>query len=206
MILETISVGSMQVNCYILACADSREAVIIDPGGQANKIQAVLDRHHLKAAMVINTHGHYDHIGSDDKFGVSVYVHKQDLEMLRDAKKNLSAVFSLPCKVASDIKVLEDKQIVRLDCLELEVLHLPGHTPGGIGLLMKKPETGVVFTGDTLFFQGVGRCDLPGGSEALLERSIKEKLFTLSDDTRVYPGHGPATTIGREKNNNFFNS
>jgi glyoxylase-like metal-dependent hydrolase (beta-lactamase superfamily II) len=204
MILETVNVGPMQVNCYILACAESREAVIIDPGDQARKIQAVLDKHKLKAGIVINTHGHYDHIGSDDKFGVSVYAHKQDLEMLMDADKNLSAMFSLPCKVVSEIKPLEDKQIIKLDCLELEVLHLPGHTQGGIGLLLKKPETGIVFTGDTLFCRGVGRCDLPGGSEYLLEKSIREKLFNLPADTKVYPGHGPATTIGREKNDNPF--
>lgn len=204
MILETISVGPMQVNCYILACAQGREAIIIDPGDQAHKIQAVLDKHKLSPAMVINTHGHYDHIGGDDKFGVSVYVHKQDLGMLEDAKKNLSAIFSSPYKVASEIKILEDKEIIKLDCLELEVLHLPGHTPGGIGLLMKMPQADIVFTGDTLFYQGVGRYDLPGGSEHLLEKSIREKLFVLPVETKVYPGHGPATTIGREKSNNPF--
>jgi glyoxylase-like metal-dependent hydrolase (beta-lactamase superfamily II) len=194
----------MQVNCYILACAESKSAIIIDPGAEVDKIQAILDRYHLTPAMVINTHGHYDHIGGDDKFGISVHVHKQDSEMLKDAKKNLSALFSLPCKVASQINLLEDKEIIKMDCFELEVLHLPGHTQGGIGLLMKKPEKGIVFTGDTLFFQGVGRYDLPGGSEQSLQKSIAEKLFTLPAETKVYPGHGPATTIGREKNNNYF--
>jgi glyoxylase-like metal-dependent hydrolase (beta-lactamase superfamily II) len=204
MILETVNVGPMQVNCYILACAEGKGAIIIDPGDQARKIQAVLDRHKLSPAMVINTHGHYDHIGADDKFGVSVYVHKQDLEMLEDAKKNLSASFSLPYKVQSEIKILEDKEIIKLDCFELEVLHLPGHTPGGIGLLMKRPQADIVFTGDTLFCQGVGRHDLPGGSEYLLEQSIREKLFSLPVETKVYPGHGPATTIGSEKSSNPF--
>jgi glyoxylase-like metal-dependent hydrolase (beta-lactamase superfamily II) len=204
MILETIIVGAMQVNCYVLACAEAREAIIIDPGDQAHKIRAVLDRHKLTPAMVINTHGHYDHIGGDDEFAVRVYVHKQDLAMLEDAKKNLSASFSLPYKVRSEIKTLEDGEIIKLDCLELKVLHLPGHTPGGIGLLVKKPESNIIFTGDTLFYQGVGRCDLPGGSDYLLNQSIKEKLFVLPVDTKVYPGHGEPTTIGREKNNNPF--
>jgi hydroxyacylglutathione hydrolase len=204
MILETVNVGPMQVNCYILACAEGREAIIIDPGGQAHKIKAVLDRYKLSPAMVINTHGHYDHIGSDDNFDVSVYVHKQDLAMLEDAKKNLSADFALAYKVKSGIKTLEDKEIIKLDCLKLEVMHLPGHTPGGIGLLMQEPETGIVFTGDTLFYQGVGRCDLPGSSEYQLKKSIKERLFALPIDTKVYPGHGPATTIGQEKKNNPF--
>ncbi len=204
MILETVNVGPMQVNCYILACAEGKQAIIIDPGDQAHKIKAVLDRHRLSPAMVINTHGHYDHIGSDDKFGVGVYVHKLDLVMLEDAKRNLSASFALTYQVKSEIKTLEDKEIIKLDCLELEVIHLPGHTPGGIGLLIKEPETNIVFTGDTLFSQGVGRSDLPGGSEYQLNKSIKERLFVLPNETKVYPGHGPATTIGKEKSTNTF--
>lgn len=204
MILETVNVGLMQVNCYILACAEGALAIIIDPGDDELKIKAVLDKHKLKPAMVINTHGHYDHIGSDDKFGVSVYVHKEDLAMLVDARKNLSANFALAYKVSSQIKILEDKEIIRLDCLELEVLHLPGHTPGGIGLLMKKPQTDIVFTGDTLFYRGLGRSDLPGGNPQLLEEAIRERLFVLPAKTKVYPGHGVATTIGREQSGNLF--
>lgn len=199
MILETIHVGPMQVNCYVLACAQGGQALIIDPGDQISKIKAVLDKHKLKPAMVINTHGHYDHIGCDDEFGVKVYVHKDDLPMLLDARKNLSANFSSSYKVNSEIKTLEDKEIIKLDCLELEVMHLPGHTPGGIGLLMKKPQTNIVFTGDTLFYRGVGRSDLPGGSQQALENGIRERLFVLAVDTKVYPGHGAATTIGTEQ-------
>ena len=204
MILETVNVGPMQVNCYILACAEGGQAIIIDPGDEALKIKAVLDKHRLKPAMVINTHGHYDHIGSDDEFGVLVYVHKNDLPMLVDAKKNLSASFSLAYKVNSKIKTLEDKEIIKLDCLELEVIHLPGHTLGGIGLLMKKPQGDIVFTGDTLFCRGVGRWDLPGGSQQQLEKAIGERLFILPVNTKVYPGHGVATTIAREKSSNSF--
>ncbi len=204
MILETVDVGPMQVNCYILACADGAQAIIIDPGDQAAKIRAVLDKHRLIPAMVINTHGHYDHIGNDDEFGVAVYVHKKDLPMLLDARKNLSASFSLAYKVNAQIKTLEDKEIIKLDCLELEVIHLPGHTLGGIGLLMKKPQTDILFTGDTLFCQGVGRSDLPGGSQQLLEEAIRERLFVLPVATKVYPGHGSTTTIGREKSASTF--
>jgi glyoxylase-like metal-dependent hydrolase (beta-lactamase superfamily II) len=201
MILETVKVGPMQVNCYVLACAEGGLAIIIDPGDQAAKIKAVLTKHKLKPAMIINTHGHYDHIGSDDEFGVCVYVHKNDLPMLVDAQKNLSANFSLAYKVNSQIKTLEDKEIIRLDCLELEVIYLPGHTLGGIGLLMKKPQTDIIFTGDTLFYRGVGRWDLPGGSQQQLEEAIRKRLFILPADTKVYPGHGAPTTIGQEKNN-----
>jgi len=204
MILETVNVGSMQVNCYILASGQGKSAIIIDPGDEGNKIRAVLEKYKLKPAMVINTHGHYDHIACDDEFGVDIYVHKDDLIMLVDAGKNLSAAYSRAYKVSSKIKILEDKQIIELDCFCLEVMHLPGHTPGGIGLLMKKPETGIVFTGDTLFYRGIGRYDLPGGSRKLLEKSIKDKLFVLPTQTKVYPGHGQLTTIGKEKHNSFF--
>ena len=219
MILETVVVGPMQVNCYVLSCAQAhtdaipigggccaqaRTAIIIDPGDEVDKIRAVLEKHKLKPAMVVNTHGHYDHIGCDDEFGVDIYVHKQDFPMLADAGKNLSASYSSAYQVSSEVKLLEDKQIITLDCLELEVMYLPGHTPGGIGLLMKKPQTGIVFTGDTLFCRGIGRYDLPGGSRKLLEKSIKERLFVLPPDTKVYPGHGPATTVGKEKRSDYF--
>jgi glyoxylase-like metal-dependent hydrolase (beta-lactamase superfamily II) len=204
MILETINVGPMQVNCYVLACGKKREAIIIDPGDQTQKINAVLKKHELKPALVINTHGHYDHIGSDDDFGVKVYVHKLDLEMLQRADKNLSAFFSTAYKVSSKIKTIEDGEIIKLDGLELEVIHLPGHTPGGIGLLLKEPQAGIIFTGDTLFCQGIGRYDLEGSSQQDLEKAIKERLFILPPQTVVYPGHGRLTTIGDEKNNNLF--
>lgn len=204
MILETVNVGPMQVNCYVLACAPAGEAIIIDPGDQAAKINSALKKHKLKAAMVINTHGHYDHIGCDDEFGVTVYAHKLDLPMLQDADKNFSSAFSSAYKVKSEIKTLEDKGIIRLDCLELEVIHLPGHTPGGIGLLLKKPQADIIFTGDTLFNYGIGRYDLAGGSRSQLEKAIKERLFVLPPETVVYPGHGAPTSIGREKNNNLF--
>jgi len=204
MILETVNVGPMQVNCYILACVEGASAIIIDPGDQASKIKAVLDKHKLKPAIVINTHGHYDHIGADDEFGVTVYVHKNDLSMLTDARKNFSAIFSSAYKVSSKIKTLQDAEMIKLDCLELEVIHLPGHTPGGIGLLMKKPQTDIVFTGDTLFCLGVGRTDLPGGNQQLLEEAIRERLFILPIGTKVYPGHGSSTTIGKEKSSSAF--
>ncbi len=204
MILETVNVGPMQVNCYILACAPSGEAIIIDPGDQIAKINSALKKYKLRPAMVINTHGHYDHIGCDDEFGVTVYAHKLDLPMLQDAGKNFSSSFSSAYKVNSEIKTLEDKEIIKLDCLELEVIHLPGHTPGGIGLLLKKPQADIIFTGDTLFNHGIGRYDLAGGSRSQLEKAIKERLFVLPSQTVVYPGHGAPTTIGGEKDNNLF--
>lgn len=199
MILENVCVGMMQVNCYILASGENSSAIIIDPGSEAHKIKRALEKHGLRPGLVINTHGHYDHIGCDDKFGVPVYVHSKDLPMLEDSRLNLSGFFALSYKVSSEVRVLEDKEQIKLDDIELEVMHMPGHTPGGIALLLKKPEAKIVFTGDSLFCQGIGRTDLAGGDEALLIISIRERLFTLPDDTLIYPGHGPSSTIGEEK-------
>jgi len=206
MILETISVGPMQVNCYILASCENSQAIIIDPGSEAPKLKQVLKRYSLKPSFIINTHGHYDHIGSDKDFQVPIYIHSQDLPLLKDPQLNLSNLFALPFRVESGIKPLEDKEIIELDDIKLEVLHIPGHTPGGIALRMIKPSEKIVFTGDTLFCAGIGRTDFAGGNENLLIKSIKEKLLTLPLDTVIYPGHGPSSTIKEEKMNNpFFN-
>lgn len=204
MILETINVGPMAVNCYLLAEKEGSKAVIIDPGDQARKVSQVLQNYNLEPAFIINTHGHYDHIGADDKFGVPVYIHKGDAEFLKNAELNLSAFFASAYNVKSEIRLLEDNEIIRLGAIELKVLHIPGHTPGGIALLMLKPNKNIAFTGDTLFCQGIGRSDLSGGDERLLVKSIREKLLVLPDDTVIYPGHGPSSTIGEEKAGNPF--
>lgn len=204
MILETIRVGAMQVNCYILASGKTPEAIIIDPGEEEDRISEALNKHGLKPVFIINTHGHIDHIGSDDKFGVPVYVHREDLALLKDPRLNLSSFLGAGLSIKSILRPLEDKDKIELEKIELEVIHTPGHTPGGISLLMKKPKDKILFTGDTLFYHGIGRTDFANASEALLVKSIKEKLFNLADDTVVYPGHGPSSTIGEEKRNNPF--
>jgi hydroxyacylglutathione hydrolase len=202
MILETVCVGMMQVNCYILASGGNSPAIIIDPGSEAPKIKGVLAKHGLRPAFVINTHGHYDHIGCDDKFGVPVYAHSKDLPLLEDSRLNLSGMFAFSYRVNSEIiRTLEDKERIKLDDIELEVMHIPGHTPGGIALSLKKPKDKIVFTGDSLFCRGIGRTDLAGGNEGLLIRAIRERLFILPNDTFIYPGHGPSSTIGEEKKN-----
>lgn len=204
MILETVCVGSMQVNCYILAAGDNSYAIIIDPGDEAHKIKRILEKHKLNPAFIINTHGHCDHIGADDKFGVPVYVHAKDSPLLRSAELNLSSLFFSACSVKAKIIELEDKDTVESGQLQLEVIHTPGHTPGGICLLLKKPENKILFTGDTLFYHGIGRADFRGADEALLMKSIKEKLLNFADDTVIYPGHGPSSTMGEERKNNPF--
>ncbi len=204
MILEIVSVGAMEVNCYILAEQEGSQAIIIDPGGQERKIRQALGRHKLKPAFIINTHGHYDHIGADNELGVPVYVHKLDAPLLKEPMLNMSGLYSLPYAVQSEIRFIEDNQIIELGAIQLKALHLPGHTPGGIALLLQKPVGRIAFTGDTLFCQGIGRSDLAGGSAMVLSKSIKERLFTLPADTKIYPGHGPSSTIGEEMRNNLI--
>jgi len=206
-ILESLLLGSLEVNCYILALDQGRKAVIIDPGAEEEKIKRSLDKHNLQPGLVVNTHGHYDHIGCDDKFGVDVCIHKDDAASLKNPDLNLSSFLMSEYRVNTRIRRLEDSQEISLDGIVLKVIHTPGHTPGGICLLMKKPKGNIIFSGDTLFYGGIGRTDFSGASEELLISSIKNKLLVLPDKTLVYPGHGPSSTIGEEKMNNpFINS
>lgn len=204
MILETICVGTFQVNCYILSIGDNQQAIIIDPGDQKNKIKKALDKHKLKPAFIINTHGHIDHIGCDDEFAVPIYIHSAEAPMLSSPDLNLSDFLNVPYSVKASIKVLDDKSKIVLDEIELEVIHTPGHTKGGICLLMKKPVDNILFSGDTLFYESVGRTDFAGASATSLIKSIKERLLLLPDDTVVYPGHGQSSTIGHERKYNPF--
>ena len=204
MILETVPVGPMQANCYLLAQEAGREAIIIDPGDDIRKIRQALDKYRLKPTMVINTHGHIDHIGCDDKFAVPVYIHSRDAALLKDPASNLSAFLAHSFSINSQVHTLEDKEDIVLGQIRLKVIHVPGHTPGGIALLMLEPKDKILFTGDSLFYQGIGRTDFAGGDGDLLIKSIKERLLSLADDTLVYPGHGPSSTIGEEKKNNPF--
>lgn len=204
MILERVLVGPFQVNCYILAEDSNQEAILIDPGDEEDKIRRRLKKYHLKPSLIINTHGHIDHIGCDDKFSVPVYIHKDDYPLLIDPQLNLSSMFSLSYQVKAPIRKVEEKDKINLGNIYLEVIHTPGHTPGGICLLLKKPENKILFTGDTLFFQGIGRTDFFGADQNLLIKSIREKLISLSDDIVIYPGHGPTSTLGEEKKNNPF--
>jgi len=204
MIFETVSVGPLMVNCYILASKPGASAIIIDPGQEKHKIDRKLKEHNLTPGLVINTHGHIDHIGCDDDFGVAVYAHKFDAVLLKDQDLNLSTFLVSGFTVKTDIMKLEDGQKVVLDDIELEIIHTPGHTPGGICLLLKSPQKNILFSGDSLFKESVGRTDFKGASHQLLMRSIKERLLVLDDEVLVFPGHGPKTTIGYEKAHNPF--
>ncbi|MCM8800435.1 MAG: MBL fold metallo-hydrolase [Candidatus Omnitrophica bacterium] len=205
MILETVCVGPVQTNCYILAEKKDSPAIIIDPGFEEKRIKKILESYRLKPSFIINTHGHFDHIGGDECFGVDIYIHRKDLELLKEPQLNLSSFFALPHQLNSKkIKVLEDNEIIKLDNISLRVIHVPGHTPGSIALKMESPADKILFTGDTLFCQGIGRTDLPGADEACLLNSIRKRLLVFADDTVIYPGHGPSSTLGREKKFNSF--
>jgi glyoxylase-like metal-dependent hydrolase (beta-lactamase superfamily II) len=212
-VFEKVCVGAMQVNCYILGSLQSRGAIIIDPGDEYGKIKRILDKNRLAPAFIINTHGHIDHIGADKEFDIPIYIHKDDVALLKNPDLNLSSFLGSAFRLQERIYPLGDGQNLRLDRINLEVIHTPGHTPGGISLLLKNTEClfslqgktdKIVFTGDTLFCAGIGRTDFPGASERLLIESIKRKLLVLADETVLYPGHGPASTIAQERNNNPF--
>lgn len=200
MYLKTLIVGMMEANCYIVGDESTKEVFIIDPGGDYKKIKRIIDIDELKPQAVINTHGHGDHIGADGEFGLPVWIHRLDAEFLQDPSKNLSGAFGFLLKTKEATRFLEDGNILKIGKYELEVIHTPGHTPGSICL---KGE-GVIFTGDTLFCEGIGRTDFLYGSQEDIIRSIKERLLRLLDDYVVYPGHGPISTIGNEKTNNPF--
>ena len=190
----------MAANCYVITHAPTKDACLIDPGGEPGRIRDFMKKNGLILKFIINTHGHGDHILGNGFFGVPIYIHRLEKDFLTDPDLNLSGMLGLSLKTPEASRLLEDGDKIYLNDLELEILHTPGHTPGGISVKLD----GVVFTGDTLFAGSVGRTDLPDGDEKALLGSIRKKLFTLDDDTVVYPGHGQESTIGIEKESNPF--
>ncbi len=202
MILEKVITGEFQSNCYILG-TEKKNAIVIDPGAEYSKIKTRINRYKLRPIFIINTHAHIDHIGCDNEFGLPVYIHKKDKDFLFSPELNLSNFFSLPFILNCEVKTLEDKERLSLDEVNLEVIHTPGHTPGSICLYLEEEE--ILFTGDTLFKDGVGRTDFPLADQKQLLNSIREKLLSrFSDRVKILSGHGPASTLEEEKRYNFF--
>lgn len=197
--------GQVAVNCYLLYDENTKEALIIDPGANSEVLLAYLHEHELNLQTIVNTHGHFDHIGANDalikKTGATLFIHKDDQSMLKDSKANLSLDL-LGEEIVSNAKSIVVKEGDYIQCGDhaFLIIHVPGHSPGSICLY----EKGTLFSGDTIFLQSIGRCDFEGGSEELLIKGIKEKLLVLPENTKVYPGHGPFTNIGWEKEHNFF--
>jgi len=201
-------VGSLATNCYIVICEETHKALIIDPGFSAEEKDDILNeiiRHGFKVKIILNTHGHSDHISGNGILKVftkaEILIHKDDALMLIDPSRNLSSMLGRSAISPKADRLLENGEIVKVGNLKFEVIHTPGHTKGSISLFCEKEN--VVFTGDTLFAGSIGRTDLPGSSFEEMMHSLK-KLMGLPDETVVYPGHGGKTTIGREKRTNPF--
>ncbi len=202
MIFEVFTDGMFESNSYLIG--DSGEGAVIDAGAPPEKIAGAAERHGLKIKYILLTHGHIDHICSVDAIrrivGGKAAIHRSEARALTDPAVNLSAFFSFPESFEAADMELDGGEKLKVGNIEVEVIHTPGHTPGGVCF----KAGSIVFTGDTLFEMSIGRTDFPGGDASLLLRSIREKLLTLDDDTRVFPGHGNPTSIGREKRINIF--
>jgi len=206
--IDRLILGAYETNCYILReSAAAKDCLIVDAGLGAGQLINFLKEHELNPVAVVLTHGHIDHIAGVAALraqfaDIKVYIHKVDAKMLTEAEHNLSALAGVPFSADPADLFVEGGDVIEQVGIKLQVLHTPGHTPGGICLYSR--NEGIVFTDDTLFAGSVGRTDFPNGSMSQLLKSIREKLFTLPDETKTYPGHGPITTIAREKLHNPF--
>jgi hydroxyacylglutathione hydrolase len=224
LIHEILPVGMLQCNCHIVGDPQTREAIVIDPGDDAGRILEVIERHHLKVTAIVITHTHIDHIIGlrrvQEATGAPVSMHADDVELYHMLDSQAAWLgWKTPEEVQID-QLAREGDAIRWGRYEVQILHTPGHTPGSICLYMPsdiplaprdasaakstKSGTGQLFAGDTLFAGSIGRTDLWGGSFAGIIRSLKGKLLELPDDTIVYPGHGEATTIGKERATNPF--
>ncbi len=206
MIFKYRETGPLMVNCYIVGDEESREAVVVDPGGDVDSIVHLLKEDELTLKYIIDTHVHFDHIGGNAGLKKAteapLLIHPSEKEML-GGMGSLASQWGLdfePSPPPDDF--LEDGDEVKVGEITLEVIHTPGHSPGGISLKVK--DMPMVLVGDCLFQFSIGRTDFPGASHAQLISTIKERLLPLGDDCEVYPGHGPPTLMGREKKYNPF--
>lgn len=204
MIIKSLEVGPIMANCFILGCEETKEAVVIDPGDEAPRILSALNDLELKVTGILNTHGHFDHVGANKKMksatGAPLMIHADDVHMLSRLSAS-AAAWGLSAEDSPEPdRILKEGDTVSFGNIVLNVLHTPGHTPGGISFATDLR----VFVGDTLFSGSIGRTDFPGGDFDTLINSIQNKLFKLDNETTVYTGHGPETTIGHEKHYNPF--
>jgi glyoxylase-like metal-dependent hydrolase (beta-lactamase superfamily II) len=214
---SVITSGPFEENCYLVFCPDTFEAAVIDPGG-AHEVLARARSLRARVKWILMTHGHADHIAGNAGLKAALpqaklAIHEADARMLVDAELNLSAAFGAPTTSPPADLLLRDRDVVAVGTIRLEVIHVPGHTPGGIAFYSRvepgrataaESKGPVLFSGDALFRGGIGRVDFPSGSAAQLIESIRTRLLTLPADTIVNPGHGESTTIGEEARSNPF--
>jgi glyoxylase-like metal-dependent hydrolase (beta-lactamase superfamily II) len=200
--IETLVVGAVATNCYLVYEKKSRMGLVIDPGGESERIIRRIEKLGLAIDLVVNTHGHIDHILGDNAVaeatGSAAAIHPADEPMLKIDWSKFAPEFR--CNFTPPVKYILIDEGERISCggINLKIIHTPGHSPGSISLY----TPGILFSGDTLFYEDVGRDDLPGGDFQMLSHSILEKLYLLPPETEVYPGHGPTTTLGHEMSNN----
>lgn len=201
---EALSVGALETNCYIIYCQETLECAVIDPGAEADKIVRLISGKDLRPTVLLNTHGHIDHIGANkdikEKFNIPLYIHESDSPMLEMVQQSELSFFLKAKDSPPADYFLKDGDSIMVGQSSLNVIHTPGHSLGSVSFT----GDGFVLSGDTLFCGGVGRTDFPGGSWDELIRSIKNKILTMSENTLILPGHGPSTTVGREKSSNPF--
>lgn len=202
--VKKVVVGIFEVNCYILWDEKDKEAIVVDPGEEGERIIEVIRKDSLKIRSIVNTHTHIDHIGANDflreKTEAPLLAHSADVFLLHNAELNLSTLTGKDRSFGLPDRVLEEGDEIRVGGFSLRILHTAGHTPGSICLYGDNK----LFSGDTLFAGGIGRTDLAGGNLRELQKSIKDKILTLPDEVVVYPGHGPSTTVGKERKCNLF--
>ena len=198
-------VGNIGANCYFIVNEETKEAVCIDTGAEGEKICHVIDQNQWKLQGILLTHGHADHIGATEyvkeQKKVPVYAAREEEQVLAQPNLNLTTMFGQTMSIRAD-RLLDDKEQLTLAGVTITCLLTPGHTKGGMCFYL--PSEQVVFTGDTLFCQSIGRTDFPTGNLKTLETSVREVLYVLPDETVVYPGHDSSTTIGHEKTHNMF--
>jgi len=210
--IKTIPAGPLQTNCYVGSDAASPDAMIVDPGGDADTIIAYVESEQLEPKILVNTHAHIDHIGANTEIksrfpDVQLTIHADDASSLTDPMGNLSAMMGMEYRSPAGDAVVQEGDRVEVGAWQFRVIHTPGHTPGGMCLYAESSPGGgapVLIAGDSLFAGSIGRADFPGGDMDTLLSSIREKLLVLPPTTIVYCGHGPSTTIGREKESNPF--
>lgn len=202
--ITTMVVGPLQVNCYVVGCQESRKALVVDPGDEGERIIDAIRAAGWHIDHIVNTHGHFDHIGANralvDATGASLMIHEDDLPLLQRAQAH-ARVYGLHAEPSpAPDRLLHDGDQINFGLQSCQVIHLPGHSPGGIALLCGRH----LLVGDVLFAGSIGRTDLPGGDHHTLVEGIRSKLWRLPGDTIVYPGHGPETTIAHEMHTNPF--
>ncbi len=202
MIIYTLVVGPIQTNCYVLCDDESKDSIVVDPGDEAGKIIAFIKERQLNIKYIVSTHGHFDHLNAVEElkkeFGVEFYVCADDNYLLDLPTNSFMKMLGYSTVPTHAEKYLKEGDEIIFGKTSLKVIQTPGHTPGGICLYCQNEDK--LISGDTLFNGDIGRSDSPGGSAFRLISSIKKKLFVLPDSTQIYPGHGPSSTIGNEKN------